>query len=192
MKFTFSRIAALLFAGLLFGAIAVAPANADTRSDWITVTVAATGAKLSLPSNWQSLQPAQLAQYGLVPDMPAPASTEGPVTTTKTEQGGGSKAGPQVHPNSAYVWNGSVYIGVTGAGLWVDEWYTQTAVIVPPICTFGVFWIDFNTIWHTTPQYCSENAIYWYHYTQLQFNRPTDICNTWIGVAGKPCVYVHT
>src|SRR5262249_9512287 len=93
----------------------------------VRAVIAKSGKVISLPANWQSLTPAELARYGLVPNISAPAgaaATSDPVSESASSQSIGGTRDTGVQPESAYRWNGQVFIGVTGSGLHIDEWYT--------------------------------------------------------------------
>ena len=182
----------ILSPSVALGARSSAAPSAPASSAEIHATIASTGKKITLPGNWQTLTVEQLAQYGLVPNIAAPT---GPKSAVRTEQGSTSRGGalPASHvtPDSHYGWSGAVFIGVTGSGLHVDEWYTQTAVIPQAICTYAVFWAPSNEIWETGSVVCNDHSGYYWYYTQIDFGYSMTICNTWVRIGGKPCADVH-
>jgi hypothetical protein len=93
-------------------------------------------------------------------------------------------------PRNAIGWSENVLIALTGSGLHLDEWYTQTSTIAAYICTLSVYWLSYTVIWRTTPEICDSNACYWSYYTNITFTSNVEVGNSWINVHGKPCEYV--
>lgn len=96
-----------------------------------------------------------------------------------------------VTPASHSGCNGDVCIEVTGKGLKVDKWYTAAyAPGTSDICAEPVFWVD-GDIDYIGYEVCGTLLEAWDDEPEY-FENHTQLCNTWTGVAGRPCATVHS
>lgn len=100
----------------------------------------------------------------------------------------GSTAGVVASPRNASGCNGEVCIEVTGSGLHVSTWSTF-AYTNGYQCSYGAFWED-GDLAGTGPQECNDGIV-WNSTGDLDFGGTTQICNTWVGISGRPCETVH-
>lgn len=101
-----------------------------------------------------------------------------------------SSTGPVMRPDSASGCNDQVCIEVTGTGLEVTKWYT--AAYSPDnddICSYPAFWVD-GELDFTGEEICGTLLEAWDDEPEW-FDNHTQLCNTWPGVAGRPCETVH-
>ena len=113
------------------------------------------------------------------------AASSPPIHVNVTSQAPGS-----VHPDSASGCNQSICIAVTGSGLNVSDW-TTTAVLPRTMCSTADFLVN-GSVW-ATGYGCASSG------DQLKadwsdpgnFANGTVLCNTWSGIAGKPCETVE-
>ena len=83
--------------------------------------------------------------------------------------------------------NQRVCIYVTGSGTRVT-WWSTTAVLPSPMCTFAQYWADGALIYEGNTKCGSEGtevSSYWSN--PGYFAAGTEVCNTWAGVPGRPC-----
>jgi hypothetical protein len=93
---------------------------------------------------------------------------------------------------NAIVQQGNVRLRLTGSGLYVSTWYTS-AYLVEGGCSWGGFWEDGDLI-GTGPTECLPIGHFgqvWNSTGDIHFSGDTEVCNTWIDVAGRPCAEVH-
>ena len=95
-----------------------------------------------------------------------------------------------VHPMSASGCNDLVCIEVTGSGLEVTKWYTAAySVDTEDICAYPIFWVDGEAD-IVGEEICGTLLEAWDDEPEW-FENNTHLCNSWPGVAGKPCETVH-
>jgi hypothetical protein len=95
-------------------------------------------------------------------------------------------------PPSADTCSGSVCIYVVGTGLTVSNW-TTTAVLSKTMCSTARY-LDDGVVIATSGSTCGTSG------EQLASDWPspgsfpngTQLCNTWSGVSGEPCITVHS
>lgn len=94
-----------------------------------------------------------------------------------------------VQPDNAHGTNGHVTIDIVGSGLYVAEWTTTIGPLIPGECTEGVFWVDNEILW--TGGYVCNNtdtlSNYFAQIGDIQFYTPSQVCNTALGLSGRPC-----
>lgn len=140
--------------------------------------------------DWGNLTLAQLAQAGITPGMTAPGGGR-PIThvSHRLEQG--------FEPESAIgctgLFNSRVCIYVYGKSLHVDRWnaaWLRFFGSPPYVCTFAAYWVN-NNIIETTNQACGNGSFYTYWTPNRDFPDHSQVCNTYVGVASKPCETIH-
>lgn len=95
-----------------------------------------------------------------------------------------------VHPMSASGCNDLVCIEVTGSGLEVTKWFTAAySVDDEDICAYPIFWVDGEAD-IVGEEICGTLLEAWDDEPEW-FENNTHLCNSWPGVAGKPCETVH-
>ena len=103
-------------------------------------------------------------------------------------------AAPGIHivPDSANTCNGSVCIFVTGSGLNVSDW-TTTVSLSRSQCSTASFLVN-GVVWASGINTCGsagdELVSDWS--SPGNFANGTVLCNTWSGIAGRPCATVHS
>jgi hypothetical protein len=97
-----------------------------------------------------------------------------------------------IHPLSASTCSDNVCIFVTGVGLNVSDWSTS-AYISKAMCSTPEFLVN-GSVRRTGVQTCGsagyELGSDWSN--PGNFPNGTQLCNEWTGVAGEPCVTVHS
>lgn len=104
---------------------------------------------------------------------------------------GASSNPTPVTPLTASGCNQRVCIYVTGSGTRVT-WWSTTAVLPSSMCTFAEYWANGALVYEGNTKCGSaggEVSSYWPH--PGYFATGTQLCNTWIGVPGKPCETVE-
>lgn len=100
---------------------------------------------------------------------------------------GASPAPSLISPASASGCNQSVCIYVTGSGTHVTRWST-TAVLPSWMCTFAEYWANGELVYVGNTKCGSKgDEVMSYWSNPGDFPVGTQLCNTWIGIAGKPC-----
>jgi hypothetical protein len=97
-----------------------------------------------------------------------------------------------VHPDSADTCSDSICIYVVGSGLNVSSW-TTTAVISTSMCSTARY-LENGVVIATSGEGCGSAG------DQLSsewvdpgnFPNGTRLCNEWSGIAGEPCITVHS
>lgn len=198
MKFARLALPVLVVAATLAAGAGSATASATSATTSPTVTTAGdstdiaagttvtlpNGKVIQLPKNWSQLSISDLARIGIHPGM-----GHATITVRPPKAGG-------VTANSASGCNDEVCIYVGGSGLIVQSWETTGLYDGPedPFCTYAVYWAPGDTIYATGWEVCGGLGTY-YGYEQdtpIAFYTTTEICNTWVGIPGKPCEWVHS
>ncbi len=114
----------------------------------------------------------------LRPDMTGPSGTK-PVARVVASNG--------VTPLSASGCNLSVCITVIGTGLYVSDWST-TAYPSTTVCSFAAYWAN-GVVIATSNQVCGKSGDTFYSDWPNPgfFANNTQVCNTWVQIAGRPC-----
>ena len=109
--------------------------------------------------------------------------------TQQTKATAGS-SGSVIHPMSASGCNQDVCIEITGTSNEVSKWYTAAYPYdgYTEICSFPAFWID-GELDYAGYEICGTLLEAWDDATEV-FENGTQLCNTWPGVAGRPCEWV--
>lgn len=94
-----------------------------------------------------------------------------------------------VSPMDASGCNDEVCISLVGSGLRVKSWIT-TGDTNGYECSYAGFWEDGGLI-DTGPTLCNDGIV-WSEALDIDFSGNTHVCNTWVGIGGKPCEYVHS
>jgi hypothetical protein len=97
-----------------------------------------------------------------------------------------------VHPDSADTCSDSICIYVVGSGLNVSSW-TTSAVISSSMCSYARY-LENGVLIAESGEVCGSAG------DQLvsEWNDPgnfpngTRLCNEWTGIAGEPCITVHS
>ncbi len=142
--------------------------------------------------DWGGLTAGQLAQAGIRPGM-QPDSAElakADVTLEAAQKGPVARAGKyRAHTESAHGCNKRVCIYVWGKKLKVREW-DSTAANGGYRCTYVAYWAAGKII-GTSRQVCGKSSFYSVWAINRSFKNKTKLCNTWVGLAGRPCETVH-
>ena len=97
-----------------------------------------------------------------------------------------------VLPPSADTCSDSICIYVVGSGLNVSSW-TTTAVISSSMCSYAKF-LENGVVIAESPQGCAsagdQLSTEWVN--PGNFPNGTRLCNEWAGIAGEPCITVHS
>lgn len=135
---------------------------------------------ITLPAGWQNMSAAQLAKYGIVPNMPGPDGEHVIVSATPL-------ASPAVmQPDSHSGCSQDVCIDVYGSGLYVSSWDTY-AHLGTGNCSYAVFNVNGQTL-ETGPEECG-NTGYVYATGSLvnhYYNAGDQLCNAWPHEPGYP------
>ncbi len=102
-----------------------------------------------------------------------------------------ASAAPSISPQTASGCNQYVCIYVEGSGTQVTYWST-TAALPASICTVAKYWANGVLVYEGNTKCGSggaEVSSYWPD--PGSFAAGTQLCNTWIGVLGKPCETVE-
>jgi hypothetical protein len=121
------------------------------------------------------------------------ALTSGPaMASTPATASSSAVSAIQIHPDSANGCSGAICIAITGSGLHVSNW-TTTVVISKTMCSSASFFangvlvaVGSSTCGTSGDQLVADWS------SPGNFANGTVLCNTWTGVAGKPCETVHS
>jgi hypothetical protein len=97
-----------------------------------------------------------------------------------------------VIPLSADTCSDSICIYVVGSGLNVSSW-TTTAVIGSPMCSYAKY-LENGVVIAESGEVCGSTD----YQLSSEWNDPgnfpngTRLCNEWSGIAGEPCITVHS
>lgn len=157
------------------------------------------GSKRVLPKDWSRMSLSDLARIGVVAGLsvsPARAKALGVHLTGGSAGSATSSAfmpGRSVTPMNADRCSTDVCINVGGGNGNVVSWSTRGLWRSGPGDTFSAYWdgpaiIDTGTIVHAT----GPGMVYGY-FTHVPFhvNSPHQLCNSWVGIAGKPCITAY-
>jgi len=135
---------------------------------------------ITLPTGWQNMSAAELAKYGVVPNMPGPDGEHVIVSATPLASLG------VVRPDSHSGCNQDVCSDVYGSGLYVSSWDTY-AHLGTGHCSYAVFNVNGQTM-ETGPEECG-NTPYIYATGSLinhYYSAGDQLCNQWPHEAGYP------
>jgi len=132
--------------------------------------------------DWRDLSMEQLARAGIYPGMTA-LDGSGPIAKVQ-EHGEG------ITPQSAFGCNLAVCIYVFGALLHVNDWDTSAANSTYR-CSYAAYWAGGSVI-ATTNSVCASGDFWAFWGINRSFSNNTQLCNTWIGISGRPCIRVHS
>jgi len=159
------------------GAQAAASSTAS-RSVPATTQPGVAGPNGSVPAAW-----VQAKSSTLRPDMAGPNGTH-PVARVEKRKG--------VTPASANGCNQSVCISVVGSGLYVSDWST-TAYPSTYVCSYAAYWAN-GVVIATSNEVCgNQNNVFYSDWNNPgYFTNNTQVCNTWLQIAGKPCETIYS
>lgn len=177
---------AMCLIALFSAPTAMAQTPPTSATSLVTVVVAGTplkmspamAAKVSSPKGFATLSPGELAAVGIGPGMHekgVPAATAG---------GGG------VIPMSSSGCNSLVCIYITGTGLKVTDWDTS-AGYYSYLCTYAAFW-NGSRILTTSNTVCTTGPFFAVWGVTRNYVPGTQLCNTWVGISGRPCETIHS
>jgi hypothetical protein len=143
--------------------------------------------------NWRDLSTQQLASAGIHPGMNS--GTTKITAVVKPKQKIQTKPA-SVQPQSASGCNFSTYdqmcIYVYGSGLKVNEWDTSVSnYFARNTCTYAGYWVA-GVLFRTSNTVCGNGDFWAYWAPNRYFINGTQLCNTWVNWAGKPCETVHS
>ena len=124
-----------------------------------------------------------LAAIGLVPNMAGADHDDDGIALVDPSPGG----------RSATKCDGTVCLMLVGTGLTMQQWITQ-ATFTSADCTFASYWQG-STVLSTSGTICGkvgDVAQSAKAGMPRSFPNGTVLCNTWVGVSGKPCATVHS
>jgi hypothetical protein len=185
--FSLARFKVALVTGAVTAAVGVpiglgataaqAAASASTQATAVAPPGVA-GPNGAVPAAWVQQRSSELH-----PDMPGPNGTH-PVA--RVEKRGG------VTPDSASGCNQSVCINVVGSGLYVSDWST-TAYPSTYVCSYAAYWAN-GIVIATSNEVCgNQNDVFYSDWNNPgYFPNNTQVCNTWLQIAGKPCETVYS
>jgi hypothetical protein len=107
-------------------------------------------------------------------------------------QGSTVSPGLVVTPDSADTCSDSICIYVVGSGLNVSSW-TTTAVISSSMCSYAKY-LENGVLIAESAEVCGSAG----DQLSSEWNDPgnfpngTRLCNEWSGIAGEPCITVHS
>jgi len=152
-------------------------------------------APLQLPDGWQQMTASQLAQYGIVPNIPAPDGSHVTVVSTSSMSGiatpnnySGCSSGGQVCE-----WVDSS----GGSGPDITYWATQT--ISAATCAYPIFGYIVGSqddVWEIGTEYCfgpGDSPIEAASGLPHTFQVGTQLCAVWVGnpaIPGESCATV--
>jgi hypothetical protein len=119
-------------------------------------------------------------------DTPQNRALQASITAVGTNAAVKTAATPSaLHPQSASGCNDDVCIEVDGSGLYVDDWNTYA---YPPesTCSYSGFWEDGELAFTGEEDVCGT-FLATYADMQTDFDNHTQLCNTWVGISGRPC-----
>lgn len=164
----------------------------------------ADGVKVVLPKDWAAMSINDLAAIGIRPGQVSADAAKAGLSTTSVQYAGFlAKGNPSpsrasalspVVPASASGCNGFVCIYVEGSHLRMDAWNTK-GVANGGTETYSVWWKGYNTIWLVgNGVYVPSSGVVWSHLVAIAmphtFPAPVQLCNTWQGISGKPCINI--
>ncbi len=168
---------------------AAAPGPTESTSELATspsagsVITLPTGDRVVLPQDLDEMSIEDLAAIGLVPNMAGADHDDDGIALVDPSPGG----------RSATKCDGKVCLMLVGTGLTMQQWITQ-ATFTSADCTFASYWQG-STVLSTSGTICGEVG----DVAQSakagmprSFPNGTVLCNTWVGVSGKPCATVHS
>jgi hypothetical protein len=139
------------------------------------------GRMVTLPKAWSQMTISDLAKIGIHPGM-------GKADT-------GTAGVSRVRPDSATKCDELVCTEVIGSGLTMTHWDTwaywgQSS----RLCTYPTYWLPPSQIFFTGKEQCDNGPLYFYNFynNTIILGSSSNVCNTWVSLAGKPCVYVHS
>jgi hypothetical protein len=141
--------------------------------DQVFVVPADLAAKIN-SQDWRGLTEAELASAGIHPGMAAPNGSHPKLSVTSG-----------VTPYSAFGCHANVCIYVYGTGLKVNDWDASASNQIQ-MCTFASYWVA-GVLYATTNNACG-NTDFWAYWTpDRYFINGTQLCNTFVHFAGRPC-----
>lgn len=144
--------------------------------------------------NWRNLSTQQLASAGIHPGMNPGL---GKIATAAVAPKLKFQSKPvSFAPESASGCNSSTYdsmcIYVTGSGLKVNDWDTSVSNYFGlDKCTYAGYWVA-GVLYRTSNEVCGDGDFWAYWAPNQYFINGTQLCNTWVNWAGKPCETVHS
>lgn len=178
----------------------VAGSSSDTGLLKGTIITLASGKTARLPKNWSEMTRADLAAIGIAPNQTSAAAKAAGFTSntgvtappSQRSFGGTPKTSGLIRPNSASGCNSYVCIYVAGSGLRIDSWQTKR-VATGGMFTFSVWWDSYTHVFLTgSGTYVPASGTVWSNLLAIAmphtFPAPTQLCNTWENISGKPCI----
>jgi hypothetical protein len=97
-----------------------------------------------------------------------------------------------VHPDSADTCSDSICIYVVGSGLNVSSW-TTTAVTSSSMCSYAKY-LENGVLIAESGEVCggADDQLVSEWNDPGNFPNGTRLCNEWTGIAGEPCITVHS
>lgn len=140
--------------------------------------------------NWRNLSTQQLASAGIRPRMNLGAARVTAVAAPMRAKSGSAE--PQSASGCNYGAYDSMCIYVFGSKLLVDDWDTSVSNYFGlNRCTYAGYWVV-GVLTGTSNVVCG-NGDFWAYSTPAQYYiNGTQLCNTWLNWAGKPCETVHS
>jgi hypothetical protein len=107
-------------------------------------------------------------------------------------QGSTVSPGLVVTPDSADTCSDSICIYVVGSGLNVSSW-TTTAVISSSMCSYARY-LENGVVIAESAEVCgsADDQLSSEWVDPGNFPNGTRLCNEWSGIAGEPCITVHS
>jgi len=133
-------------------------------------------AQVNDPNGWGNLTVAQLAAVGIHPGM----GKFPPKANSKQQVVPASASGCDY--NSL---NNSMCIYIYGYSLQVTEWDTSVT-ISSYRCSYAGYWVNSSLV-ATSNTVCGQNGALWGYWAPNKRMGPGQACNTFVGIAGRPC-----
>jgi hypothetical protein len=167
--------------------LALAAATGTGAYAAVTPTPNAAAIQASIKAHNGVLTAAQATQLGLQPDTVYLDTPQARAAHVAVDAATTKLAAQPPSPDSASGCSDDVCIEVIGSGLTVDNWNTWAYY---DGCSYAVYWED-REIAFTGEEVCDDGLLETLASGFGEFENDTQVCNTWIGVAGEPCETVH-
>jgi hypothetical protein len=153
-------------------------------------TVASALARQINSGDWRNLTIAQLASAGIHPGM---TSGLGRITAAvkPARQRGGPIIRPATGQDCSYEITDIMCMYVFGTGDYVSSWDTSVSnTFSLEKCSYAAYWEN-GLIAGTGPELCGNGDFWAYGVFNKNLPRGAELCNSWVGWNGRPCMQLH-
>lgn len=152
------------------------------------VVSAALASKIN-SGDWRDLSVQQLASVGIHPGMTAAGAA---ISAVAVPRAAGHENVSESSSGCNYSLYDSMCIYLFGSGLLVDDWDTSVSnYFALDKCTYAGYWVA-GVLTGTSNVVCGTGDFWAYSTPAQYYINGTQLCNTWLGWAGKPCEIVRS